>query len=134
VSDFIGDTSYLNGELVELRDGLAEVLVGPGCRVKARAAAGLAVGRQVSVGFRPEKVDVAGGDPQAGDNRLTCTVADMVYTGSNVTYLLRCDWGAELKSRHQNEQMSAGQPLRRNQAVAVRWPISSSKAFPEEAP
>ncbi|OGO12305.1 MAG: spermidine/putrescine ABC transporter ATP-binding protein [Chloroflexi bacterium RBG_13_68_17] len=133
VSDFIGDTSYLNGELVELRDGLAEVLVGPGCRVKARAAAGLAVGRQVSVGFRPEKVDVAGGDPQAGDNRLTCTVADMVYTGSNVTYLLRCDWGAELKSRHQNEQMSAGQPLRRNQAVAVRWPISSSKAFPEEA-
>lgn len=133
VADFIGDTNYLRGELVSVREGMAEILVAPDCRVTASPTLGLVVGKTVSVGFRPEKVRIAGGAVPVGHNSLTCTVVDVVYTGSTITYLLRCNWGAELISRRQNEEGALEHVAHAGQQVPVCWPIAATKAFLEEA-
>ncbi|MEW6566911.1 MAG: ABC transporter ATP-binding protein [Chloroflexota bacterium] len=132
VADFIGDTNYLEGEIASLRDGMAEVAVAPGCRVLAFPAPGLAVGQRVSVAFRPEKVRLAGEEIPAEHNSLSCTLLDVVYTGSSITYLLRCAWGAEILARRPNEEGAMAQAAPRGRPLRVCWPAAASKAFAEE--
>jgi spermidine/putrescine transport system ATP-binding protein len=132
VAEFIGDTNTLKGELSALRDGVAEVALAPGIRVLAIPSPGLAVGGTVSVGFRPEKVRPAGEMIPSEHNALECTVADVVYTGSNVTLILRTDWGASLMSRRQNEEGDLGLAAMPGRRMTVCWPVSATKAFAEE--
>jgi spermidine/putrescine transport system ATP-binding protein len=134
VADFIGDTNYLEGEVAGLRDGLAQVRLTPECQIWASPSPDLASGERVSVGFRPEKVRLAAEDVPPDHNRLSCVVTDVVYTGSTITYLLRCAWGAELMSRRQNEAGTLGQAAQEGQQVTACWPIAASKAFAEERP
>jgi ABC-type Fe3+/spermidine/putrescine transport system ATPase subunit len=133
VAEFIGDTNYLGGELSSLRDGVAEVVVAPGVRVLASPAPGLTSGMSVSVSFRPERVRITSGPAPADHNRLECTVANIVYTGSSVTYILQTDWGTTLMSRRQNEEGVEEQPARPGQRVTVCWPVVAGKAFGGEA-
>jgi spermidine/putrescine transport system ATP-binding protein len=133
VAEFIGDTNYLSGEYSSLRDGVAEVVVAPGVRVLASPAPGLTSGGTVSVSFRPERVRIASGPVPADHNRLECTVANIVYTGSSVTYMLQTDWGTTLMSRRQNEEGVQEQSARPGQRVTVCWPIAAGKAFGGEA-
>jgi spermidine/putrescine transport system ATP-binding protein len=133
VAEFIGDTNSMKGELSALRDGLAEVALAPGIRVLAIPAQGLPAGGAVSVGFRPEKVRPAEETIPSDHNALECTVADVVYTGSNVTLILQADWGASLMSRRQNEAGDIPQATAPGQRITVCWPISATKAFAEEA-
>lgn len=132
VADFIGDTNYLEGQIASLQDGMAEVAVGPGCRVLAYPTPDLVVGQRVSVAFRPEKVRLADAQVPAGHNILSCTLLDVVYTGSSITYLLRCDWGAEILSRRPNEEGMMARVPPRGQRLQVCWPVAASKAFAEE--
>ncbi len=132
VAEFIGDTNYLKGEITALRDGVAEVAVAPGVRVLAVPAPGLAAGSTVSVGFRPEKVRPSGEAVPSGHNALEGTVADVVYTGSNLTLIVRTDWGASLMARIQNEAGQLGPTAVPGQRLRVCWPVAATKAFSEE--
>ena len=134
VAEFIGDTNYLKGEITSLRDGRAELVVAPGMRVLAIPAPGLAPGSTVSVGFRPEKVRLTSEAVPSDHNALECTVTDVVYTGSSITFILRTDWGASLMSRRQNEEGVLGQTAVPGQRVTVCWPVGATKAFAEEGP
>ncbi len=133
VADFIGDTNYMDGKLTSLREGTADVHVTGEVRVAASPTPGLAAGQRVSIAFRPEKVRLLAGAVPERHNSLNCTVADVVYTGANLTYLLRCDWGAEIMARCPNEEGSLAVAAQRGQQVSVSWPIAATKAFPVEA-
>jgi spermidine/putrescine transport system ATP-binding protein len=132
VAEFIGDTNSLRGEVSALRDGLAEVALAPGIRALAVPGPGLTAGGAVSVGFRPEKVRPAHGPIPSDHNALECTVTDVVYTGSNVTLILRTDWGASLMCRRQSETGDSGQEAVAGRRITVCWPVSATKAFAEE--
>jgi spermidine/putrescine transport system ATP-binding protein len=134
VAEFIGDTNYLKGEIAALDGGLADVVVAPGVRVRAVPAPGLVVGQTVSVGFRPEKVRLAAGGAPPDHNALECSIADVVYTGSNLTLILRTDWGDSLMSRHQNEAGGLGEAAVPGRRIGVVWPVEGTKAFSEEGP
>lgn len=133
VADFIGDTNYLEGDLDSLRGDVAEVIVHGECRMLASPTPGLVAGRPVSVGFRPEKARIAGATVPDGHNQIRCTVGDVVYTGSSITYILLCPWGTQIMARLQSEEGTTADQARPGQQVTICWPITATKAFAQEA-
>lgn len=128
VSDFIGETNYLEGHIVSLRDGACEVLVEPGIRLWATPVPGLSVGQQVTVAFRPEKVffDMPS---REGINTVAGKVRDVIYIGSSTTYHVELAGGSLVMVRQQNFSLLAETPYRVGDAVQISWAIDACRAF-----
>ncbi|WLP88518.1 ABC transporter ATP-binding protein [Gordonia sp. NB41Y] len=92
-AEFIGVSNFLSGKTT--RDGFVEDGTGRTLAVGAAAADGSALM------IRPEDLQVhtAAGDVPTGLNRVTATVTDCVYLGSDQTVMARTDTGVELVAR-----------------------------------
>ena len=128
VSDFIGDTNYLDGHVVAFRGAFCKVAVEPGILVWAIAMPGLNLDQQVTVAFRPEKVDLNSA-AQEETNQLSGVVRDVVYTGSNTTYHVELPNNTLLMVRQQNIAVLPDTRFHAGDRVDVSWPMASSKAF-----
>jgi spermidine/putrescine transport system ATP-binding protein len=131
VADFIGDSNYLVGDVLLVDQGVAEVALAPGVRVRAPAAPDVRQGKRASVTFRPEKIHINVA-PDPASNQLTCVVTDVVYTGSNTTYVVAFRDAPRIMVRQLNEEASAGPAASPGDQVMISWPIGVSKAFLEE--
>ena len=104
VANFLGQSNLLAGRVVE-RD-LDAVTLGVdvrGHRVLLPSVRNQAVGDDLLVGVRPEKIHLL--EPGAGEfgNRLTGgVVVDASFAGVSTQYLVRMPWGAELTVFAQN--------------------------------
>jgi spermidine/putrescine transport system ATP-binding protein len=132
VADFIGDTNSIEGEVVEIQDGIASVISHPDCMLKAHTVPGLAVNQTATVAFRPEKAWLGQDESDGEHNQIKCILTDVVYTGSFTTFVLRTPSGSELKVRRQNDEITSLTTHQPGDEVFVRWPIELTKAFPEE--
>jgi spermidine/putrescine transport system ATP-binding protein len=132
VANFIGDTNYFSGEVTSIDDGIAEVLIGPGCVVRSPATPDVRVRDKVTVAFRPEKVKV--GQPSEGraHNVVKCTVTDIVYTGVNTSYMLLGPCATTIVARQLNEEVSLAPLAATGDEVLAAWPVAAGKAFAEE--
>jgi iron(III) transport system ATP-binding protein len=108
VADFIGETNWLNGEVLGSNGAEVSVETQFG-RFNARSAK-LASGRKVLLGFRPEAVEI--GDHQT--NALPTTIDHVSYLGDVEQYELRLSPEVTIKSFEQNplEIRRQGEPLR----------------------
>ena len=108
VADFIGETNWLNGEVLDSNGAEISVETQFG-RFNARSAK-LAPGRKVLLGFRPEAVEI--GDHQT--NALPTTIDHVSYLGDVEQYELRLSPEVTIKSFEQNplEIRRQGEPLR----------------------
>jgi spermidine/putrescine transport system ATP-binding protein len=131
VSDFIGDTNYLDGLVTGLRSGEAAVQIsGAEQTVRALSVNGLRLGQLVTVAFRPEKV-VLDRQARPDGNALPGQVEDVVYTGSSTTYLVRLPDGQQVMARQQNAAVAPEMRFQAGDLVTVVWPVQASKAFAE---
>jgi spermidine/putrescine transport system ATP-binding protein len=128
VSDFIGETNYLDGHIAELRQDTVKVAVASGVYIWAYATPGLRSGQQVSVAFRPEKVYL-NIEPDEQSNTITGIVENAVYTGSTTTYLITVGGEETLMVRQQNIEATLDKPIQIGDQVRLSWPIKASKAF-----
>lgn len=129
VADFIGESNYLEGEVLDLKDGIARISVTPEIQLLAEAASGLQADTPVTIAFRPEKIRIDT-KPLPEHNHLQCVVKDVVYTGSFTTYLLRGPKGVELTVRQQNDDRGARLEVHPGETVMIQWPVALTKAFP----
>ena len=96
VADFIGETNWLSGEIVNRNDGQMDVktdagmLRAPGGRFRA--------GEKVHVGFRPEAVLIGEG----AANQLRTTITHVSYLGEIEQYGLEVAPGRLIKAFEQN--------------------------------
>jgi iron(III) transport system ATP-binding protein len=90
VAEFIGQTSFLPGSVVEAADGLLRVRLPSGPLLKARAQQHWKVGDQVVLAARAERLDLREprDESQSTDNTLAARVKSRVYVGSTYEYLL----------------------------------------------
>jgi spermidine/putrescine transport system ATP-binding protein len=132
VANFIGDTNYFDGEVTSIEDGVAEVLIAPGCIVRAPATPDVRVRNKVTVAFRPEKVRLGQTTLTQAHNTVACTVTDIVYTGVNTSYMLRGPTGTTIVVRQQNEEVSLAPVAAPGDEVVVTWPVEAGKAFAED--
>jgi putative spermidine/putrescine transport system ATP-binding protein len=82
VAEFIGGSSRLRGRAT----GEDRVELAPGSTVAVRSATRLAVGEEVELGIRPERVVIArpGGMGSSGDGALPGRITRLAYLGAHV--------------------------------------------------
>jgi len=92
VADFIGETNFLEGEVVSLDGGgLGTLRVdGEGCVLTGLIGEGLAVGRRATYSVRPEKIQARTAAPVPEiANRLPARVEEITYIGSDTRLRVR---------------------------------------------
>ncbi len=123
VADFIGESNFLDGRVVELNGQRATVLVDDRLPVPARVQDGLAVGEQVTIAIRPEKIRL---HPTGGEGAEGCVpgrVEEVVYIGTDTYYLVRLTDCCTIRVRVQNSQnrLDSGEMVGEGTEVLLSW-------------
>ncbi|MCE7946750.1 MAG: ABC transporter ATP-binding protein [Chloroflexi bacterium CFX4] len=127
VADFIGETNFLEGELVNA-NGVAEVMLEPSLSIAAAPSErALADGARVTVAIRPEKITLSAtnGDPSA----LRGSVREAVYIGTDMRYVVQLGERTQVVARVQNLGASRDQRFRRGDTVYVTWVLENARVL-----
>ena len=118
VADFIGDTNFLQADLLGGSGNAARVRLASGAEIDARAATGMqAAGGQVTVAVRPEHATLEA----TGDALMTGRIANVVYVGTDTHYHVDIGRGARFIVRRQNIPGQT-QDWQEGQEVGVSFP------------
>ena len=130
VSDFIGETNYLDGRLDSIQDRYVEIVIEPDICVQAPTVPGLRSQQQLTIAFRPEKVHL-NSEQKEGLNQVAGTVQEVVYTGSATTYSILLPDNSVIVARRQNIDITPGTRFSQGDQVMVSWPIDITRIFTE---
>ncbi len=133
VADFIGETNFIAGWLVE-RDaaGYGQVKLADGTVIRAQLAYALASNaKEVTVAIRPERIGISSTDGAAeldGESvtALDAVVADSQYIGTDTRYTLQIGDEIELVARMQNINNRDAAAFQIGQTVKAVWYDSST--------
>jgi putrescine transport system ATP-binding protein len=121
VAEFVGDVNLIEGFVLETGVGGAVIQDKGGRRY--RVAADVAIGAQVSIALRPEKLRMqAGPAPRDVPNVMRGQVCDIAYLGSVSIYKIRLDDGAVVKATVANVARSSAQSFSIKDEVWLSWP------------
>jgi putative spermidine/putrescine transport system ATP-binding protein len=127
VADFLGDTNFIPGTLIEAGNGEGRVRTQDGRDISgALASDSLQVNSDVVVGVRPEKFRIT----DAVDRSLnSCTgvVDNIVYSGASTTYEIKVVGGSDLivTSPNRNDIV----PQKVGQSITVVWDRIETRIF-----
>ena len=96
VADFIGDTNFLDGEIVAIDDDLVTCRIGTESMFKAENSGGHHVGDKVTLFLRPEKISLSVQDEATSRDTRPGKVANIVYLGNQAAYTVDMGDGIEL--------------------------------------
>ncbi len=96
VADFIGDTNFLDGEIMSIDDDLVTCRVGTQSMFEAENSGGHKVGDQVSLFLRPEKITLSPQSETIGTDTRPGKVANIIYLGNQAAYTVDIGGGIEL--------------------------------------
>jgi putrescine transport system ATP-binding protein len=121
VAEFVGDINLIEGAVVEFGAGKAMIADKSGRRY--RVAADAAVGEQVYIALRPEKIRLyAVQPPPDAANAMRGRIWDIGYLGGVSTYKVRLDDGTVVKASVANVARLTDHALSVDDEVWVSWP------------
>ena len=137
VADFIGETNFISGTLLERRpDGFGIVQLAEGTIIKAQLSQSLETSSGVvTVAIRPERIGIAtplnppdesGGGSDSGVSMLDAVLVDSQYIGTDTRYTLRIGDQIELVVRVQNIGERDNAAFAIGQSVNVYWQVEST--------
>jgi spermidine/putrescine transport system ATP-binding protein len=102
VADFIGETNFLDAELLEIHGEQAMVKVGGQSPMKAVAKGNrAATGTKVTIAVRPEKVELRP-VTDAASNCLAGHIDEQIFVGTDTRYVVRLADNSSIVARMQN--------------------------------
>ncbi|MEZ0468829.1 ABC transporter ATP-binding protein [Phaeobacter sp. SYSU ZJ3003] len=117
VADFIGDTNFLQADLLSAKGGAASIRLGSGAEITARAAPGSGgAGGRVTLAVRPEHAVINGAD----SGLLPGSLRQVVYFGTGTQYHVDLDCGGSFVVREQN-QPGREQPCQAGDRVGIAF-------------
>jgi spermidine/putrescine transport system ATP-binding protein len=129
VADFIGQTNFLEVDVIGGDGATVEVELPGAGRLRARAPEGApAVGR-MTLAVRPEKISLLGDLPGSeipGWDRLTGRLEEIVYVGTHTHYLLRLPGGQLLTLHRQNRAVGESDHALGAELTVVFNPLSAA--------
>lgn len=126
VAGFIGDNNAIEGEVVDISDGLATLSIDRGISTRARATAGLSKGQRAVISIRPEKISLrAAGNNSAA--QLTAFVRDRIYLGDHLHFHTQTDAGTRLLVKQLN--VAEGLGLNAGDRCELTWTAEDCIAF-----
>ena len=128
VADFIGDSTFLAGQLAGVSGNRAGLRFADGTLVADVPLHGSGhAGKAAELMLRPERIELAP-EPGAAGASLPVTVEDMTFLGNNTTVAARTSWGDALSVR-----LNFGHPLSgriaRGDSLYIRWSPEAAHAF-----
>ncbi len=134
VADFIGETNFINGEVID-SDKSSATLESAGVKLSGAAKEKLPTGQSATVAIRPEKISLS---LQTGllntDNRtvtLDGTISDIIYIGTDTRYQVVIPTGDKLFVRVQNLGRPEDVAFNKNDKVHVQWLIDNAQVLAE---
>jgi len=116
VADFIGDTNFLEGQIIAVNNDLVTCRVGKQSQFEAENSGGHNIGDRVTLFLRPEKLSLApaGGSPRQG------RVANIVYLGNQAAYTVDMGDGIELTAQARPRE-DGNLPFAINDTISVDY-------------
>ncbi|MEM7565470.1 MAG: ABC transporter ATP-binding protein [Pseudomonadota bacterium] len=99
VADFIGDTNFMDGEIVDLNEDLVTCRIGASSLFEAENSGSHNVGDQVTLFLRPEKISLSADGETNGSDTRPGKVANIVYLGNQAAYTVDMGDGIELTAQ-----------------------------------
>jgi len=99
VADFIGDTNFLDGEIVSLDDDLVTCKIGAESMFEAENSGGHQIGDKVTLFLRPEKISLSLPDEASSASTRPGKVANLIYLGNQAAYTVDMGDGIELTAQ-----------------------------------
>ena len=99
VADFIGDTNFLDGEIVDLNDDLVTCRIGAHSMFETQNSGYHKVGDQVTLVLRPEKIMLSVLDEANDSGKRPGKVTNLVYLGNQAAYTVDLGDGIELTAQ-----------------------------------
>jgi spermidine/putrescine transport system ATP-binding protein len=127
VANFIGETNFIAGEVVESNNGHVAVKILPDVTIEALADARPS-NSQITVAIRPEKLRLWHEPPTLHDNYLPGTIQEMVYIGTDTHFQIALAEDLIIRVRQQNSISTPDQQAYmgdRGDEVYVTWASDS---------
>jgi spermidine/putrescine transport system ATP-binding protein len=125
VADFIGETNFMEGQVEGWDSGEAAVRVDGELLLQVPSEERAAVGRQVVVAVRPERISL---QPESSDPRaVPGKIEEVIYTGTDTRYLVRLTKRTVVTVRQQNTGGGAAVSLPAGLPVYLYWQPESSQ-------
>ncbi|MFI7541547.1 ABC transporter ATP-binding protein [Actinoplanes sp. NPDC049599] len=103
VAGFIGTSNLVDGTVESVSGDVAVLSFGAGERVLVPVSGAMAVGDELEVSVRPEKIDLSQQPPDgAGTSVLTGLVTEVVYHGTSTNYTVKTSAGPDFVVFDQN--------------------------------
>ena len=99
VADFIGDTNFLDGEIVNLNEDLVTCKIGSESMFEAENSGGHQIGDKVTLFLRPEKISLSRPDEASGSATRPGKVSNLIYLGNQAAYTVDMGDGIELTAQ-----------------------------------
>jgi spermidine/putrescine transport system ATP-binding protein len=99
VADFIGDTNFLDGEIVDLNDDLVTCRISAQSMFETENSGHHKVGDQVTLFLRPEKIMLSVLDEANDSGKRPGKVTNLVYLGNQAAYTVDMGDGIELTAQ-----------------------------------
>lgn len=124
VAEFIGDSNFLTGRVIEKQNSDIIVLVDEQLPVLVATTEDLPLGKIVTLVLRPEKAAIYPGDA-AIENSWPATVEEVVYTGTDTRYTVRLTAKIAIAIRRQNLHRDNLQQHQTGDTVCIAVPPES---------
>ncbi|OCR01181.1 spermidine/putrescine ABC transporter ATP-binding protein [Oscillatoriales cyanobacterium USR001] len=118
VADFIGETNFLTGRVIEKLANQIIVLVDEQLQVLVMATENISVGQVVTLVIRPEKAAIYPSNSEI-ENAWAGTVEEVVYIGTDTRYSVRLSQQSSIVIRRQNLHRDDLQRYAVNERVLV---------------
>ncbi|MCS6843068.1 MAG: ABC transporter ATP-binding protein [Caldilineales bacterium] len=103
VANFIGETNFLQGRVIEVHGNRCVVEVASGVPVVGSTYDGVQVGDRVSISIRPEKIRIHESQPDPRPNLFEVRVETVAYIGSDTQLQITMPHGDRLRVYDQND-------------------------------
>ncbi len=86
VADFIGDSNFLDGEIISIQDDTVTCKIGSDSVFEAENSGNHSVGDDVTLFLRPEKITLGKPSDSSADNQRQGKVENIVYLGNEAAF------------------------------------------------
>jgi spermidine/putrescine transport system ATP-binding protein len=115
VADFIGETNFLEGEVIDVLGALITVLVDGEAQIQATSDGHVQTGQAVTVVIRPEKFNLE------EEGMVKGKVKEVIYIGTDTRYIIQLTGRTEVVIREQNTDPSRMSQVREGDEIGVAW-------------
>jgi spermidine/putrescine transport system ATP-binding protein len=119
VADFIGETNFVSGKVLSMRDGQAE-FEADGLKMIAAANSDVQAGDPATLAVRPERVRLSREQPADSPNVFQGEVYEIVYVGTDTHYRVRLSPTVSVRVRQQNT-VPVGMPVLYGPTGLTMW-------------